>query len=254
MEAQKGSGISGSTLKTIAVISMLTDHVAAVLLGYVLTQKGVYSVANISLKYMWEFAQTGMTGRAYFAYQIMRRVIGRLAFPLFCFLLVEGFEKTRSRTRYAIRLLGFALISEIPFDLAFRREIFNPTYQNVMFTLLLGFLMMWAMEELERRWKGSPLMIAVWGLVFAAAFLAEWGCCDYGAHGMIAIALLYLFRRDRRAQIIAGCIAFLWEVTAPLAFIFIAFYNGKKGRGSKYFFYIFYPAHLLVCHFLTLFL
>lgn len=250
---QKKLEISGSTLKIIAVISMLLDHTAAVLLGHILVNNGIYSVSDTSFGFIRELVQTDSVGWIYLAYQVMRRIIGRIAFPIYCFLLIEGFEKTRSRLKYAGRLFLFALVSEIPFNLAFRGSVFNSSYQNVFFTLFIGLLMIWAMEETGKHCKTLLLKLAGWALVLlAASILAENIFCDYGAHGTIAIALLYLFRKNKAEQIIAGCVAFLWEVTAPLAFIFIAFYNGKRGIKSKYFFYVFYPVHLLVLYLFTL--
>ena len=223
-DMEKRAGISGSTLKIIAVVSMLTDHTAAVLFGW-----------------------------SELAFLIMRQIIGRLAFPIYCFLLVEGFEKTSSRRKYAGRLFLFALISEIPFDLAFHRELFYSNYQNVFFTLFLGFLMIWLMDVVEKHCRSFVLRMLGQAAVFlAAAALMELLYCDYGAHGAIAIALLYLFRKRKLEQIIAGCVAFLWEITAPVAFIFVAFYNGRRGMKLKYFFYIFYPAHLLILYLVSL--
>lgn len=249
---RKGTGISGSTLKIIAVVCMLVDHTAAVLLGHILVDNGIYSVADFSFGYMQELIQTSPMGWVYFAYQVMRRFIGRIAFPIFCFLLIEGFEKTKSRLKYAGRLFAFALISEIPFDLAQNGEAFYPYYQNVFFTLFIGLCMIWLMEKIEKRCQNLFFRLAGWtAIFFAASVLSEFIYCDYGAHGIIAVALLYLFRQNKLEQMIAGCIAFLWEITAPFAFVFIALYNGKRGIRLKYFFYIFYPAHLLVLYLLT---
>lgn len=224
----KNRGLSGSTLKIIAMISMLVDHTGEVLLRSILT------------------------GEAYItAYKIMRLWIGRIAFPVFCFLLVEGFQRTGNRAKYAFRLFLFALISEIPFDLAFNGKIWDTGYQNVFFTLWIGLLMLTGMAELEKRCRNIWIaFLGKAGIFLAAAFISELICCDYGAHGIIAIALLYLFRKNKLEQIIAGCVAFLWEVTAPLAFIPVAFYNGKRGLKLKYVFYAFYPVHLLILHFL----
>ena len=251
-EMEKRAGISGSTLKIIAVVCMLVDHTAAILLGQILVNNGIYSVANFSLEYIQGLIQVSSIGWVYAAYQIMRRIVGRLAFPVYCFLLIEGFEKTRSRLKYAGRLFLFALISEVPFDLAFHSELFYSTYQNVFFTLFIGFMMIWIMEKIEKRCQKQLPKLIGWAAVFlVAAALMEVLYCDYGANGAIAIALLYLFRKRKLDQIIAGCVAFLWEITAPFAFIFIAFYNGKRGIKLKYFFYIFYPAHLLVLYLVT---
>ena len=127
-------GLSGSTLKIIAVITMLTDHIGAGILGRIITMQGIYS------------------GSVYNVYTVMR-YIGRLAFPIFCFLLVEGFMHTHNVKKYASRLFVFALISEIPFDLFVSGRIVDTSAQNVYFTLLIGLICMWACdmsEESER--------------------------------------------------------------------------------------------------------
>lgn len=228
---QRVKGISGSTLKIIAMISMLTDHTALVLFG------GIMAAGLLT------------ESQGYTVYGIMRRLIGRLAFPIFCFLLVEGFQKTGNRAKYAGRLFLFALISEIPFNLAFYGSIREAGYQNVFFTLGLGLIMMIGMEELKKRCRNQWLaFLGEAFLAFFTALLAQLIHCDYGAKGIAAIALLYFFRRNKTEQLLAGCIAFLWEVTAPLAFIPIAFYNGKRGLRMKYVFYVFYPAHLLLLY------
>ena len=145
---QKYSRINGSTLKLIALISMLTDHTAAVIFPYLMIKYEVYTL-DFSMDYASMALSQGGAGWLYILYQIMRRGIGRLAFPIYCFLLIEGFERTHSRAKYAFRLFLFALISEVPFDLAFHGYRVYLYYQNVFFTLLLGLLMMWAMKELE---------------------------------------------------------------------------------------------------------
>ncbi|GFI44804.1 hypothetical protein IMSAGC019_00107 [Lachnospiraceae bacterium] len=249
---ERERGISGSTLKIIAAVLMLADHTAAVVLGSLLAWNGVTDVGNYSLEYMGSMLQTGAIGWVYLLYQIMRRLLGRLAFPIYCFLLVEGFGRTRSKRKYAWRLFLFALISEIPFNLAFRYRMFDNTYQNVFFTLLLGFLMMWAMEGVEKYCRILVLQLMADGaLLFGTALAAEMLRCDYRAKGIIAIGLLYLFRKNKWEQMVAGCIAFVWEITAPLAFIFIGFYNGRQGVRLKYAFYLFYPVHLLSLYFLA---
>ena len=112
--------LSGSVLKLIAVFSMLVDHTAAALL---------YSP---SLPPLFQIGSHPIT-----LYSLMRG-FGRLAFPLYCFLLVEGFSHTKNALRYGKRLLFFALISEIPWNLAFHNSLFYRK-QNVYFTLFLGF-------------------------------------------------------------------------------------------------------------------
>ncbi len=227
-------GLSGSTLKFIAMISMLTDHAAYVFLGPVLTKGPLVS------------------GSALTAYRFLRTFVGRFAFPIYCFLLVEGFQKTHDRKKYALRLFAFALISEVPFDLAFYNTPLDMGHSNVFFTLFLSFIMMALLEcagmHLRSQWLRFFSVIAV---PFVISLCAEIISCDYGAKGIIAVALLYIFRRNKTEQLLAGCVAFVWEITAPLAFIPIAFYNGTRGLKLKYVFYVFYPAHLLLLYLLS---
>lgn len=222
-------GISGSTLKMIAIVTMLIDHVGAALVARLLI---VHGVENIM----------------YLIYWVMR-LIGRVAFPIFIFLMVEGFEKTRSKTKYAARLGLFALISEIPFDLAFNAKVLEFTYQNIFFTLFIGFLAMIALDFIsKKKWHIVFKIILNPIVIVLAAVVAELMNTDYGASGIICIMVMYLFRKNKVGQIAAGSLAFLWEVTAPLAFIPIGFYNGKRGWNLKYVFYAFYPLHLLIIY------
>lgn len=228
MTEMRKKGISSSTLKLWAMIFMIIDHGAAVLLE-------------------------GATGNGYIAYRVIRQGIGRLAFPIFCFFLVEGFQKTGNRQKYMGRLLLFTLLSEIPYDLAFYGSLFYPKDQNVFFTLLLGFCLLTGLEAAEKTIERIGLRILTYGVITLAVCLLAVGLrCDYDFKGILAIALLYLFRFNKTEQMLAGCAAFSWEITAPLAFIPLAFYNGKRGRERKYFFYIMYPLHLLLLYLIRL--
>ena len=188
-------------------------------------------------------------------FYVMRMVIGRWGFPIFCFLLVEGFIHTSNVKKYAIRLGVFALLSEIPFDLAQTGKFLNREYQNVFFTLFLGLIVLVAFKKIETMVKNVHLNYILHLIaVILGAWIAMVLKTDYGKMygiGVIAIAILYIYRRDKKRQMIAGSFIFLWEITAPLAFIPIAAYNGKRGIKMKYFFYVFYPLHLLVLYLIS---
>lgn len=224
--------LTGAALKWIAVITMLIDHIGAV----VLEKGAVYA-------YKHQLAGALDYDSIHFVLQVdiwLRRV-GRIAFPIFCFLLLEGFFHTSDRKKYAMRLLLFALISEIPFDLAFRYQILEFTYQNVLFTLLIGLLTIWTMDVLRRKHAALALLPAGAGIL-AGYFMQT----DYNWKGVLLILVLYLFYQYPAEKTAAGCLCLLWEPVACLAFLFLNLYNGKKGRSIKFFFYWFYPAHLLV--------
>lgn len=227
MEKKTFSGISGSTLKIIAILSMLIDHIGAVIFENGLL-RSAYVNGNTSL---WESLRS---------IDRVLRMIGRPAFPIFCFLLVEGFIHTKNMKKYALRLFFFALISEIPFNLAIGRTFFAPEYQNVFFTLLIGLIVMIAASHFSKK-MWMQVLIFILGMI-AGSLLKT----DYGYKGVFLIEILYFFRYTRKEQCLAGAAAFCWELTAPLAFFPIFAYNGKRGLVMKYFFYWFYPAHLLL--------
>ena len=227
--------LSGSSLKIIAIILMLIDHIGAAVLyhGYLLPN-----------------APIAPNTTAYTIYTIYRilRFIGRLAFPIFCFLLVQGFIHTSNKKNYALRLFAFALISEVPFDLAIHRTFLTWSSQNVFFTLLIGFCVLWLIEIWQDNLYSHVIII---GLGMGLAYLMN---TDYDYRGIILIVVLYYFRNWSIIQTIGGCLCLLWEVPATLAFIPINMYDGQRGMSLKYFFYIFYPLHLFLLALIRYFL
>jgi hypothetical protein len=246
-------GISGSTLKIIAVVSMFIDHVGAAVLGKILN--GWRQLARTW--FLFDRYPGICDWDKVYAVYIVMRYIGRIAFPIYCFLLVEGFERTHNLKKYALRLFGFALVSEIPFDLCFKAQVLEFSYQNIFFTLFIALLSMTGSRWGElRHWTENVHLNKVFGCLscvvctVAGMAAAELLSTDYGGTGVLCIMVLYVFRKKKIPQAIAGAIAFLWEVTAPLAFLPILAYNGTRGLKLKYFFYAFYPVHLLIIYIL----
>ena len=237
--------IPGSTLKIIAMVCMLIDHTAAVLFDRILISRGLLNAVNASDGGA-SFLSTGNTAVIYYADMIMR-AIGRISFPIFCFLLIEGFMHTHDVKKYALNLGIFALVSEIPFDLAFAGKPFYLDYQNVFFTLFLGLLTIWAIDTVSHKEIKPNLQWIVKILIAAAGCLTAWLLqTDYDYKGIILILLLYLFHDQKFLCTLVSCMSLLWEAPACLAFIPINLYNGKRGISLKYFFYLFYPVHLLL--------
>lgn len=228
--------LNSGALKWIALITMLIDHIGAILL-----ERGVISAYNQGLSSALSYDASIFFSKMDF----IIRQIGRISFPIFCFLLVEGFYHTSNKKKYALRLFLFAYVSEIPFDLCFQGKILEFSHQNVMFTLLIGFLTMWAIEILKEKKEMLGIIPAVLGVLIGALFQA-----DYDWKGIVLILVLYFFYLYPVEKTIAGCLALCWEPTACLAFIPINLYNHQKGNGPKYFFYFFYPVHLLLLFFI----
>lgn len=258
IEQNKEKGLSTSTIKIIALVAMFVDHFAASVFLRLLN-----NVANPDHSWLWKLLGTSNPLEAFRTladvYSVMRN-IGRISFPIYCFFIVEGFVKTRNRKKYARRLAACALLSELPFDFALFGKVFDITHQNVFFTLLLGLLAIWVLNYISKQvqWdiKGKVALSMASSIVFmlAGLFLMT----DYNMYGVAVIIFMYLVRKwtiDKVkfwAPIVfsvgAGllCLLSLGEVWAFAALPLFFFYKGKKGWNGKWFFYLFYPVHLLL--------
>lgn len=221
------------TLKLIACIAMLIDHATAIFVRD------------------WPIYLIG-------------RGIGRIAFPIFCFLIVEGYFHTSNVKKYLLRLGIFALISEIPFDYALWDAAFMKTfysYQNVFFTLFLGLLTITIYDYISKKYKGQFWILnffAVITIVIGGA-LSVLIKSDYDVRGILMILVFYIFHWNKKAMAIAYIllIGFLFgglSILTIFALPFIWFYNGERGPKVKYAFYAFYPVHLLVLGFIARYL
>lgn len=213
-------GLSAAALKWIAVVTMVIDHFGL----------AVYS---------------HLPRYDYQIYFIMRK-IGRIAFPIYCFLLVEGFFHTKDARRYLGNCLLFAALSELPFNMAVFGRVFYLQGQNVYFTLCIGLCALIVLDRFKYRYETRYILLKA-AVIALAAYAGELLDVDYHWRGVMFIVMFYLVR-DMQEWIrsLVGICAFAYELTAPLAFIPIHFYNGERGRQAKYLFYAIYPAHLLV--------
>lgn len=247
MEIQKHSkiGLSSFYLKMIAIISMLIDHIGAVIIESMLTYNSINGIDDESLLN---------------TYYIMRS-IGRIAFPIFCFLLIQGYLHTSDIKKYLTRLFIFAFISEIPFDLANFNEILEFSYQNVFFTLFFGLLAIYISDSLVKnlvkkssssKSLKSVLNILIFLIIFSlAGYITYLLNTDYSYYGILLILLLYKSSNNKIYTAISLFIGLLFERHLPFVFLsipIILLYNGEKGKNIKYFFYIFYPAHLTILY------
>ena len=236
--------LSQEGLKLLACVTMLIDHIGATL---VLRMLQTMPVRN---------EQYNLLVGIYYAL----RIIGRIAFPIYCFLLVEGAYHTRNPKKYGIRLFVGMLLSEIPFDLAFSHRgnvLFDWSSNSVMLTLLLGFCMIEAMKQ----WTDFRKV----AVILPFYLLAEWMHTDYGGLGILIIAVFALTRglpQEKLYQFlglslvvypgsraIIGSVAVNLEWFAVLALIPIFCYDGRKlnyHKAVQWGFYLFYPVHIAV--------
>ena len=218
--------LNGAQLKYMAFLSMLLDHVNNAMITPYLDGKGpLLHVSNVL------------------------SILGRVAFPLFMFFLVEGFFKTRSRKKYLINLLIFAILSEVPFDLFTSRELFNKNWNNMMFTLALSLATIWIVDEMKGRLakKSKALWYGVSVLVMAfMCAVAMFFSLDYDYHAIIVAYLFYLFYEKPLYGAALGYLSIIKELYSVLGFAATLTYNGERGKQYKWLNYAFYPAHLLI--------
>ncbi len=204
--------ITSSQLKWIAIVAMTIDHIGAIL----------------------------------FPQLIFLRIIGRIAFPIFCFLIVEGIHYTKNLEQYMLRLGCFAILSQVPFNYAFSGVFLDTERLNVFFTLFFAVFIIYVLCKIEYT---SIKLIFLTIMIL----LIEWFASgiDYGSLGVMTIIIMYITRKNLGYMFIAILIINAFGYSgiqgfAAFACIPILLYNGKKGSDMKKFFYCYYPIHLIV--------
>ena len=239
-------GLSVSSLKFIAMAAMLLDHI-----GLVLIENG----------YLASFKDTDVTLSTLplFWVNFVIRIIGKLAFPIYAFLIVEGYKHTKDIRKYLIRLLVFGMISEVPFDFAYRSAI-SLNAQNVIFTLTIGLVAIITWDGILGKDEdgnrnnyflvsGKKQFLTIFSLLLYVAF-ATFFRVDYYGFGVAIVWAMYVFKDSIiYRNVITGVLLAMGgplDIGGLLAFIPIKYYNGEKGLNLKYLFYAFYPLHLLM--------
>ena len=236
--------------------------------GLTANQLRLFALLFMLLDHMWATVISG---------NLWMTCVGRLAFPIFAFQISEGFVHTSNVKRYAKRLLLFALIAEIPFNLMLSASWIYPFHQNVLFTLLLGLGAVYALDR-ARRQGGTKAAAKGIGLALLCVLGGAVTFVDYGAMGVATVILFYLCRGFRGAKLcqliglvfincymISGMdlpftllgheFFFPMQSIAVGSLVFIWLYNGRKGHSSKamqYAAYAFYPVHALVLYLIAL--
>lgn len=231
--------ISAAVLHIFAMVLMLMDHLWATLLP----------------------AQDWLT------------CAGRVAFPIFAFMSVEGYFHTHNFKKYAQRMLLFSVLSEIPFDLMYGGTWFYPVHQNVIWTLLMGLLGIHLMETVRKKQKPWVYVLVSAGVVAAGGILGTLCMVDYYGVGVLTVFIFYFFRGRKWWCLLGQLLALYWvnvqmlgglmypiqlfgmefelcqQGLALLALLPIWLYRGRQGYHSKpfqYACYAFYPVHMLI--------
>lgn len=212
-------GLSATQLKFLGLILMLGDHIGAM----------------------------------FFPGLLWLRALGRLSMPIFCFFVAEGYAHTRSRGRYLLRLCMTGLISELLFDLAFHGG-YTWSTQNVFFTFSLAVLSLWVADSFSETKTNAGMHSFLQIIPVIAAGMLAWRFhTDYSYKGVGLVAIYYWLRRTALPVRtgIGSLFLFLVRKTwiqrcSALSCFPLMLYNGERGKGCKWLFYGFYPAHLVL--------
>lgn len=244
--------LNSFSLKIIAIILMTIDHI------------GILLYSTDSDKYLSTF-QTIIPENVY----TIMRIIGRLAFPIFCYMIAEGFVHTHNITKYTLRLFVFAILSQIPYSLGIEHTFCNIHSLNIFFTLTLGLLTITIIQKsINKVIETHNIIFFGYGVIaiFVSLFISDFFNMSYRQYGVLLILIFYFFRvpdseYSHESTIIKYtilqlvlilAITYMYQSNlqyyAPLALLLILFYNRKKGPSMKYVFYIYYPAHMLLLY------
>ncbi len=194
------------------------------------------------------------------------RAVGRLSFPIFAFLLTEGYVHTKSFSKYFLRLLVLALISEVIYDYVFFGSFIYRGANNIFFTLALGLLTLFLLDKskglIKRYFKDKVdlfiiLPITYLLIIVIMGLMGEFLNFSYGMLGILVISFFYLFKDNFPLVVISVSLSTLilgegMQYFLLFSLILIYFYNKKLGKKCKLFFYLYYPLHILVLGFIKM--
>lgn len=223
---------NGAQLKYIAFISMLIDHVNNALITPFLNGKGfLLHLSNLF------------------------SILGRIAFPIFVFFIVEGFFKTSNRKKYLITLLLFGVISEVPFDMFTSKVFFDPYWNNIMFTLALCIITIWIIDAVKAKISNKVLWYSISIVVVEISCAVAMALSlDYDYHAIIVAYIFYIFYDKPILGAGLGYLSIIKELYSCLGFAMTVTYNGERGRQNKWINYLFYPVHILILGILRFYL
>lgn len=233
--------VTGTKLKIYACITMMCYTISMSVV-----QNGLIHVNQYSQDELSKLLSDSPDMMVLSGWSSVLQLLGGLAIPVFAFLLVEGFLKTSSFSHYLSAMLGFAILSEFPYDFAMNGVFWDFSSQNSLFTLCICLVMLYGLRTFDRG-QGMMHRIVQMAIILAAILWSSLLRCSFGFCTILLVAIYYMLREHSGIRLLLGSMISIMYVTGPLSVYALYSYDGRRGWDkNKYVFYFFYPLHLLV--------
>ncbi|MCD8342454.1 MAG: conjugal transfer protein TraX [Clostridiales bacterium] len=233
--------VTAAKMKVFGCVTMLFYSA-----GVAIFQNGLLHMDNYTTTELYDLLANDASMMTLAGWGAAFQMIGGLAVPVFTFLLVEGFRRTSSYRNYFLTLLAFAVISEVPYDLAMSGTFWDTSSQNALFSMVICLAMLYGLRMMGERkgfqYRLLQIMLIIVGVLWCELLSLAFGLCE-----VLLVAVYYLLYDRRGVKVLLGCAISIMYVTAPLSGYLIWGYDGQQGwHKNKYLFYLFYPVHLLI--------
>ncbi|MCD8159921.1 MAG: conjugal transfer protein TraX [Clostridiales bacterium] len=233
--------VTTAKLKVFGCVTMLCYSI-----GVAVIQNGIIHMDNYTTAEFSELLSSDSHMMTVAGWAAAFQMIGGLAVPIFAFLLVEGFRRTSSYKNYFLTMLAFAVLSEVPYDLAMSDSFWDTSSQNALFSMVVCLAMLYGLRMMGERqgfqYRLMQILLVIAGVLWCELLNLAFGLCE-----VLLVAVYYLLYDKRGVKVLLGCAISIMYVTAPFSGYLIWAYGGQQGwHENKYVFYLFYPVHLLV--------
>lgn len=233
--------VTTAKLKVFGCVTMLCYSI-----GVAVIQNGIIHMDNYTTAEFSELLSSDSHMMTVAGWAAAFQMIGGLAVPIFAFLLVEGFRRTSSYKNYFLTMLAFAVLSEVPYDLAMSDSFWDTSSQNALFSMVVCLAMLYGLRMMGERqgfqYRLMQILLVIAGVLWCELLNLAFGLCE-----VLLVAVYYLLYDKRGVKVLLGCAISIMYVTAPFSGYLIWAYDGQQGwHENKYVFYLFYPVHLLV--------
>lgn len=248
------AGIGAGALRTWGLIFLLAG-----VMGRGLIQNVLLGLGNMTMDQIFQAMNETEGVMGMVTLSLVLTAMESCAVPIFAFLLVEGYQHTASYNNYLIRTTVLALVTEVLYNVVMGGALVDMSSRNPVWCVVLGLVLLGLFRYVDDKMKGSKLLkvvMAIAGILWAHILKVE-----YGVFFMAMVLTLWVMRSKPQFRLFVGmgvaalCTAISpFYLAATMGFMAVHFYNGEKSESSRIINYAGYPAMLLVCALIPMFL